>query len=94
MDANDPEVRRTLEDSLKDLAWMRTETKQRQADLTNIEAKLEAGRTSGKLDELTYQMKRIELETSRAAITDTLRMIQRQRTLVTSWIIEAQKKRK
>ncbi len=89
MDASNPEVRQELERSLKSLAWIRNETKQRLDEVNGLLKEADVEFQSGKIAPDLYSRKRQGLETSRETVLDTLRINQRHRTLVISWLQEA-----
>lgn len=92
MDANDPEVCRVLEDSLYELERIRKRAKFARARLQKLYDRLDRLKQTGKIDEVEHQIECLKLAGSRDDITDTLRKLQRQRTLITSWIVTAEKK--
>ncbi|TAH34715.1 hypothetical protein EYC59_02975 [Candidatus Saccharibacteria bacterium] len=76
---------------MKDLTWMRAEAKGRQAKLRSLYERHERLQENGKLDTVQYQVKRLKLESTRITIDDTLRMLQRQCSLITCWLVGAEK---
>jgi hypothetical protein len=86
MNLSDPEHRKVLQESLKDLHWMQAETRQQRDELATLQADLESLRHKDEIDELAYAIKREQLRRSEEAICETLKMIQRQRALIISWL--------